>query len=66
MGGLIFFAGMLFILGIGGFVADYIFPHIKPLARYIDGLPMMDDYECDEEIESIFVETETLIREEAL
>lgn len=32
----------LFILAIGGFVADYIFPHIKPLQRYIDSLPMME------------------------
>lgn len=66
MGGLIFFVGMMLVLGVGGFIADYIFPHVKPLARYIDDLPMMDDCECEEEPEQIFGETKTLMREETL
>lgn len=28
----------LLILGIGGIVADYIFPHIKPLNDYVNKL----------------------------
>lgn len=44
-------AGFLFVLAICGFVADYILPHIGPLNRFIDGLPMMvdetDEYEED-------------------
>lgn len=49
-----------FILAIGGFVADYIFPHIKPLQRYIDSLPMMEeDEEPDEDC------VELLLKEEA-
>ncbi|MCU6701281.1 hypothetical protein [Muriventricola aceti] len=42
---LLYAAGILLTLGAGGLVADYIFPHIKPLGRFMDGLPMMDDEE---------------------
>ena len=35
----------LIILGIGGIIADYIFPHIKPLNDFIDSLPLMADEE---------------------
>lgn len=41
-------ACFLLILGFGGFIADYIFPHIKPLNDFIENLPMMDDYEEDD------------------
>lgn len=37
------FSVYMWILGIGGLVADYILPHIAPLARYIDSLPMMQE-----------------------
>lgn len=33
----------LFILGIGGIVADYVLPHIQPLRWWIDSLPEKDD-----------------------
>lgn len=47
----------LIILGIGCFVADYIFPHIGPLEHYIERLPMMDDYEeSDEETDILWEE----------
>lgn len=42
---LLYVAGILLILGVGGLVADYIFPSIKPLERFLDSLPMMDDEE---------------------
>ena len=35
----------LLILGIGGLIADYVFPHICPLQRWIDSLPMLEDEE---------------------
>lgn len=31
----------LLILAIGGIIADYILPHIEPLNRFINSLPMM-------------------------
>lgn len=31
-------AGYLLVLGFGGIVADYVFPRIKPLADWVDGL----------------------------
>lgn len=40
-------AVICFALGIGGLVADYVFPHIPPLRRWIDSLP---EYEDDSEI----------------
>lgn len=30
----------LFILAVGGFVADHVFDRIKPLRKFIDNLPM--------------------------
>lgn len=42
----------LIILGISGIIADYIFPHIKPLNDFIDSLPMMVD---DEEENDIYI-----------
>ncbi len=37
------FAVYMGVLGIGGIVADYIFPCIPPLRRWIDSLPEKDD-----------------------
>lgn len=42
---LLYVAGILLTLGVGGLVADYIFPHAKPLEHFLDSLPMMDDEE---------------------
>lgn len=43
-------AVFLFILGIGALIADYVFPHIGPLERYLESLPMFEeDDEFDEE-----------------
>lgn len=41
-------AVFLGILGIGALIADYVFPHIPFIQRYLDSLP---DYEDDEEVE---------------
>lgn len=35
------FAAYLLILSVGGLVADYVLPHIGPLVRWIDTLPLM-------------------------
>lgn len=43
---LMILAAYLGILSIGGIVADYIFPKIPPLVKYIDSLPMMQE-ECE-------------------
>lgn len=40
---LLILSGLLCVLTIGGFIADYIFPHIRPLNRFIESLPMMED-----------------------
>lgn len=40
------FGVFLLILAVGGVIADYVFPHIPPLQRWLDSLP---DYEDDEE-----------------
>lgn len=45
---LMIFSGYLCILGIGGIVSDYIFPHIKPLAKFIDSLPLMEEEDANE------------------
>lgn len=42
------FAFLAVFLGIGALIADYIFPHIPFIQRYLDRLP---DYEDDEEVE---------------
>lgn len=41
-------AVFLGILDIGALIADYVFPHIPFIQRYLDRLP---DYEDDEEVE---------------
>lgn len=51
--GLIILSVFLGILGIGGLIADYIFPHIPFIQNYIDSLP---DYEDDEEVYQQFLE----------
>ena len=38
-------AEILLILGIGGLIADYVFPHIPFIERFIDSLPEWDDEE---------------------
>ena len=43
----IIFAGFMIMLGVGCFVADYIFPHIPFLNRWLDSLP---DFEDDDEV----------------
>lgn len=46
------FAGFMLVLGIGGLIADYIFPHIPFIQNYLDSLP---DYEDDEEVYQQFL-----------
>ena len=41
-------AGFMVVLGIGALIADYVFPHIPFIQRYLDRLP---DYEDAEEVE---------------
>lgn len=38
-----YMAAILLILGIGGLIADYVFPHIPFIERLIDSLPEWDD-----------------------
>ena len=45
---LMILAGFLVVLGIGALIADYVFPHIPFIQRYLDRLP---NYEDDEEVE---------------
>lgn len=45
---LMILAGFFVVLGIGALIADYVFPHIPFIQRYLDRLP---DYEDDEEVE---------------
>lgn len=40
-------AGFMVVLGIGALIADYVFPYIPFIQRYLDSLP---DYEDDEEL----------------
>lgn len=40
-------AGFMAVLGIGALIADYVFPRIPFIQRYLDSLP---DYEDDEEL----------------
>lgn len=42
---LLLFAGFLVVLGVGSLVADYVFPHIPFIQRYLDSLPDWDDEE---------------------
>lgn len=39
--------GFMAVLGIGALVADYVFPHIPFIQRYLDSLPSHED---DEEL----------------
>ena len=32
-------AGFLLVLGVGGLIADYVFPHIPFIEKYLDSLP---------------------------
>lgn len=45
--GLGFMCVFLFILCLGGLVADYVFPHIPFIQRWLDSLP---EYEDDEDV----------------
>ena len=48
--GLIYMTGYLAMLCVGGFISDYVLPHIPPLQRWLDSLPPYeDDYEDKEE-----------------
>ena len=38
-------AGFLLILGIGGLIADYVFPHNTFIEKYLDSLPLWEDEE---------------------
>lgn len=38
-------SAILLILGIGGLIADYVFPHIPFIERFIDSLPEWEDEE---------------------
>ena len=38
-------SAILLILGIGSLIADYVFPHIPFIERFIDSLPEWDDEE---------------------
>ncbi len=40
---LIILTPFLGVMCVGCFVADYILPHIKPLERWLETLPMMED-----------------------
>lgn len=55
------FGGFMVVLLIGCLVADYVFPHIGFIQRYLDSLP---DYEDDSEIERRLREDFWLRREE--
>ena len=35
----------LLILGVGGLIADYVFPHIPFIQRFLDSLPDWEDEE---------------------
>ena len=35
--------GFLIVLGIGGLIADYVFPHIPFIERFLDTLPDWDE-----------------------
>lgn len=52
-------AGFMLVLGIGGLIADYIFPHIPFIQNYIDSLP---DYEDDEEVYQQFLQEQRACR----
>ena len=39
--------GFLIVLGVGGLIADYVFPHIPFIERFLDTLPDWDEDEND-------------------
>ena len=39
--------GYLLILFIGCLIADYVFPHIPFIQRFLDSLPDWEDEDCD-------------------
>lgn len=41
----IIFAGFMVVLGVGGLIADYIFPRIPFIQRWLDTLPDWDEEE---------------------
>lgn len=45
--------GFLFLLGLGGLIADFVFPHIPFIQRWLDSLP---EYEDDNEIIRLYEE----------
>lgn len=45
--GLGFMCAFLFVLCLGGLIADYVFPHIPFIQRWLDSLP---EYEDDEDV----------------
>lgn len=45
--GLGFMCVFLFVLCLGGLIADYVFPHIPFIQRWLDSLP---EYEDDEDV----------------
>lgn len=38
-------AAFLAVLGVGGLIADYVFPHIPFIQRFLDSLPNWDEEE---------------------
>ncbi|MCI9120453.1 MAG: hypothetical protein HFG00_02840 [Oscillibacter sp.] len=40
---LVIVSGYLFILGTGGLIADFVFPHIPFIQRFLDSLPDWED-----------------------
>ena len=38
-------SGFLAVLGVGGLIADYVFPHIPFIQRFLDTLPDWDEDE---------------------
>ncbi len=46
---LFYLAPFLGLLAVGSLISDFILPHIGPLARWIDTLPMMQEEDQDGE-----------------
>lgn len=44
---------LLLVLGVGCLIADFVFPHIRPLQKWLDSLP---EYEDDAEIARMYEE----------
>ena len=39
----VYFAVFAGLMGIGAIIVDYIFPHIRPIQRWLDSLPDWED-----------------------